>query len=85
MLIITGGLPHCRVRLTRDSSCFLVSLTSRKAVFVVEKRVSCPEILPRSGGVGASRQDKRNEKLGSLSLAAYRTVGRGQRAIHRAP
>ena len=31
-----------------------------------EKRVVSPEISPRSGGVGASRQDKRNEKLCSL-------------------
>ena len=41
-------------------------LTARKAVFVVENRIDCPEISPRSGGVGASRQDKRNEKLCSL-------------------
>ena len=34
-----------------------------------------PKISPRFGGVGASRQDKRNEKLCSLSLGAYHTVG----------
>jgi hypothetical protein len=49
-------------------------LTARKAEFVVEKRVGSPEISPRSGGVGASRQDKRNEKLCSLSLGASQTV-----------
>ena len=37
-----------------------------KAVFVVEKSVKSPEMSPRSGGVGASRQDKRNGKLRSL-------------------
>ena len=31
-----------------------------KAVFVVEKRVDFPEMSPRPGGVGVSRQDKRN-------------------------
>jgi hypothetical protein len=46
--------------------CFSVSLTARKAVFVVEKRVDSPEISPRSGGVGAFRQDKRKGKLRSL-------------------
>ena len=41
-------------------------LTARKAVFVVENRIDSPEISPRSGGVGASRQDKRNGELRSL-------------------
>jgi len=41
-------------------------LNARKAVFVVEKRVDSPDISPRSVGVGASRQDKRNEGLRSL-------------------
>jgi len=41
-------------------------LTARKAVFVVKKRVDSPEISPQSGGVGASRQDKRNDELRSL-------------------
>ena len=30
-------------------------LTARKAVFVVENRIDSPEILTRSGGVGAFR------------------------------
>ena len=33
---MTGDLSHCRVKSTCDSSCFLVSLTARKAVFVVD-------------------------------------------------
>jgi len=41
-------------------------LTARKAVFVVENRIDSPEKSPQSGGVGASRQDKRNEELRSL-------------------
>ena len=41
-------------------------LTARKAVFVVENRIDSPEISPRSGGVGASRQDKCNGELRSL-------------------
>ena len=41
-------------------------LTARKDVFVVENRIDSPEMSPRSGGVGASRQDKRNIKLRSL-------------------
>jgi hypothetical protein len=41
-------------------------LTARKAVFVVENRVDSPEMSPRSSGVGASRQDKRNGELRSL-------------------
>jgi len=45
------------------------------AVFVVEKRVDSPKLLPKSGGVGASRQDKPIEKLCSLSLGAYHNVG----------
>jgi len=53
-LVVTEGLPHCRVRSTCDSSCSLVSLTAHKAVIVVEKRVDNPEISPQSGGVGAS-------------------------------
>ena len=36
-----------------------------KAVTVVEKRVDSLEISPQSGGVGASRQDKRNGELRS--------------------
>ena len=43
MLIVTGGLPHCRVRSTHDSSCSLVSLNAHRAVFVVEKRVTVLE------------------------------------------
>jgi len=42
---------------------------------VVKKRVDSPKISPRFGGVGASRQDKRKEKLCSLSLGAYHTAG----------
>ena len=38
-LVVTGDLLHCRVKSTCDSSCFSASLTARKAVFVVEKRV----------------------------------------------
>ena len=34
-----------------------------------------PKISPRFGGVGASRQDKRDGELCSLSLGAYHTVG----------
>jgi hypothetical protein len=41
-------------------------LTARNAVFVVEKQVDSPEISTQSGGVGASRQDKRNGELRSL-------------------
>jgi len=41
-------------------------LAVRKAVIVVEKRIDSPEISPQSGGVGASRQDKRNGELRSL-------------------
>ena len=41
-------------------------LTARKAVFVVENRIDSPKISPRSSGVGASRQDKRNGELHSL-------------------
>ena len=40
---MTGDLPHCRVKSTCDSSCSSVSLTARKAVFVVEKRVKGTE------------------------------------------
>ena len=63
------------VKSTCDLSCSLVSLTARKAVFVVEKWVDSPKISPQSGGVGASRQDKRDRELRSLSLWAYHTVG----------
>jgi len=65
-LVVTGVLLHGQVRSTRDSSCSNDSLTTCKAVFVVEKRVHSPEISPRSGGVGASRQDKRNGEMHSL-------------------
>ena len=68
VLIVTEGIPHCRVRSTRDSSCSLVSLNTHRALFVVEKRVDSPKISPRFGGVGASRQHNRKEKLCSLSL-----------------
>ena len=51
-----------------DSSCSLVSLTAHRALFVVKKRVDSPKISPRFGGVGASRQHNRKEKLCSLSL-----------------
>ena len=33
---MTGDLSHCRVMSTCNSSCFLVSLTARMAVFVVD-------------------------------------------------
>ena len=55
MLIVMGDLPHGGVKSTCDSSCFSVSLTARKAVFVVEKRVDIPKISPLSDGVGAFR------------------------------
>ena len=42
---MTRDLPHCRVKSTYELSCSSVSLTARKAVFVVEKEVDSPEIL----------------------------------------
>ena len=49
--IVIGVLLHCRVKSTCDSSCFSVSLTVRKAVFVVEKRVDSLQDL-RQGRAG---------------------------------
>ena len=39
------------------------------------KQIDSPKISPRSGSVGSSRQDKRNEKLCLVLLRAYHTVG----------
>ena len=50
----------------RLNEAFSVTSNARKAMIVVEKRVDSPEISPRSGGVGAFRQDKRKGKLRSL-------------------
>jgi len=63
VLFVTGELPHCRVRSTCDSFPSSDPLTARKAPFVEEKSVKSPEIPARSSGVGASRFDKRDEKL----------------------